>query len=78
MGRAPVSTPLSALVDQLAEYESGEMSDDDTINLFQDLVNTGLAWQLQGSYGRQAAAMLEAGMISSPFQTVADSDDDNG
>lgn len=51
-------------VSKLVAWESGELSDDETIELFQELVSSGLAWQLQGTYGRTAAAMLEAGLIS--------------
>lgn len=45
-------------------YESGELSHCEVIELFQHLVDSGLAWQLQGSYGRTAAALIEAGEIS--------------
>lgn len=62
------------VVGQVIAYESGELSDEETVAFFQHLVNTGLAWQLQGSYGRTAQAMLEAGLISSPFQVVTDSE----
>lgn len=44
--------------------ESGELDNESVIELFQHLVNTGLAWQLQGSYGRTAKALIEAGEIS--------------
>jgi hypothetical protein len=33
------------------------------LEAWQMLVNTGLAWRLQGSFGRQAAALIEAGEI---------------
>jgi hypothetical protein len=53
-------------VSAIIAYEQGELDDDDTIDLFQYLVNTGLTWTLQGHYGRNAHAMLDAGLISLP------------
>lgn len=50
-------------VDAIIRYESGELSEDECIELFQYLVDTGLAWQLQGHYGRTAKALLDAGII---------------
>lgn len=51
------------LTDRIISYESGGLSDEDTVDLFQDLVDSGLAWSLQGSYGRMAARLIEAGII---------------
>ena len=48
---------MSAIID----YENGELSDDDTIALFQSLIDSGLAWNLQGHYGRTAASLLDSG-----------------
>jgi len=45
-------------------WESGELSDEDIVTLFQNLVDTGLAWQLQGCYGRMAAMLIENGWVS--------------
>ena len=45
-------------------FENSELEHEDVIALFQELVNSGLAWQLQGSYGRTAAALIEAGEIT--------------
>lgn len=63
-------------LDDMMAWEAGELDDGDTVDLFQRLVNNGMAWRLQGAYGRMATELLDAGMITSPFQVVADSDDD--
>jgi len=51
-------------VGNIIAFESGELDDDGIRGLFQHLVNTGLAWTLQGSYGRAAKQLIEAGEIS--------------
>ncbi len=38
-------------------------SEEEVIQAWQYLVDTGLAWQLQGSFGRMAAALIEQGVI---------------
>jgi hypothetical protein len=49
---------------KIIEFEDGELGEEETIELFQELVDSGLAWQLQGSYGRAAAALIDAGLVS--------------
>lgn len=44
-------------------YEGGEMDEDEVIIFFQHLVDTGMAWTLQGSYGRTAAALIRNGDV---------------
>ena len=53
-------------VDNIIAYEQGELDDDDTISLFQELINSGLAWQLQGHYGRTAMSLVDAGLCEMP------------
>jgi hypothetical protein len=43
-------------------YEDGSLDETATIELFQHLIATGAAWSLQGSYGRTAEALIEAGI----------------
>ena len=50
-------------VDLIMQFESGELSEEGIIELFQDLVDSGMAWTLQGHYGRTATALIEAGLV---------------
>jgi hypothetical protein len=48
-------------LDQMIAWEQGELDEDATTALFQELIDSGLCWRLQGCYGRQAAALIAAG-----------------
>jgi hypothetical protein len=51
------------LIDKIIAYESGELTDQQLVYLFAELVKSGMAWTLQGHYGRTAAALIDAGYI---------------
>lgn len=51
-------------VDSIIRYENGEMDPDEVLEFFQQLVETGLAWTLQGHYGRTASSLIEQGLIN--------------
>ncbi len=51
------------IVSAIIEHEQGELSWEDTLELFQELVNSGMAWSLQGHYGRTAQRLIEEGLI---------------
>ncbi len=52
------------LIGKIIDLENGKLDDDQAIALFQELVDTGLAWQLQGSYGRTAQELIERGLVT--------------
>lgn len=53
----------TATVSDIIAYENGELDEEETLDLFQSLVDSGLAWRLQGHYGRTAKALIDAGLI---------------
>lgn len=56
--------PNHDLVADIIAYEDGELDYEDVLRLFAYLIKTGIVWSLQGRYGRTAADLIEAGVIS--------------
>lgn len=50
-------------LERLMAYEDGTLAPQDTIDLFQDLVDSGDVWRLQGHYRRAAQKLIALGMI---------------
>ena len=46
---------------QIIRYENGELTEEEENEFFQELVNSGMAWKLQGHYGRTATNLIEEG-----------------
>ena len=55
---------MKELTQQIIEYEKGELDQQQTVQLFQELYDSGLVWNLQGHYGRLAYQLIEAGLIN--------------
>ena len=51
------------VVDKIIAYESGEMDDEQTVEFFQELYDSGLWTGLQGHYHRVMASLIEGGYI---------------
>jgi hypothetical protein len=51
-------------IDKIIAYESGELDESGTVELFQGLVDSGAAWTLQGTYGRMARYLIDEGYVS--------------
>lgn len=52
-------------LDFIMRLEAGEITDEEELfEGFQRLIDSGLAWQLQGAYGRQAQRFIDAGFCT--------------
>jgi|TARA_A100001011_G_scaffold145845_1_gene153973 hypothetical protein len=58
------------MINDIIAYESGEMQDEEVIDFFQRLIDSGMAWSLQGSYGRMAMRLVEDGLCVLPEKEV--------
>lgn len=48
-------------------FDGLEHSQEEIISAWQYLINTGLAWSLQGWFGRTAQALIDEGICEGPF-----------
>ena len=58
--------PITSTTDALCVIELGEGTEQDQIAAWQYLIDTGVAWTLQGWYGRNAQALIEQGLCQPP------------
>lgn len=56
--------------DAVILIESGKCSEKQLIEAMQSLVDSGVVWHLQGSYGRLADQLIEAGHLTTPPPTL--------
>ena len=55
------------MINDIIAYESGEMiAYEEIIDFFQRLIDSGMAWTLQGHYGRMAMSLVEDGVCTLP------------
>ena len=54
------------ILDKIMAWEDGQMDLEDTITFFQELIDSGAAWTLQGSYGRTAQRLIGDGFCHLP------------
>lgn len=50
-----------SVVDFVIAYEAGELEEEQVVDGFQHLIDSGIVWSLQGHYGRTACSLIEAG-----------------
>lgn len=66
---------MSDLVEKIMAYELGVLDEDEIIDLFQELVDTGAAWSLQGHYGRAARDLINMGLVTYNGDTGQETED---
>jgi hypothetical protein len=59
------------LTGKILDFEMGHLSNDQAIDLFAELIKNGMAWTLQGSYGRSAMNLIESGYISEQGEVLS-------
>jgi len=52
------------MIDKIIRYENGEMEEGEFVAFFQELIDSGLCWKLQGHYGRTAHALIKDGFCN--------------
>lgn len=60
------------MIDQIIDFEQGMLSEVEEVELFSNLVKTGMAWQLQGMYGRNAKSLIDNGVIDNSGNILID------
>ena len=51
------------MLDMMMAYENGDLDMEQTVELFQKLIDSGLLFSLQGNYMRVARDLVDAGLI---------------
>lgn len=54
---------MSEISQLIFDFDAGYLNVDEAIALFQQLVDTGLAWTLRGTYGHTAQTLIDNGVI---------------
>lgn len=52
------------IASKIIKYEANEMTIEEEVVFFAELIKSGLCWNLQGYYGRTAKQYIEDGVIS--------------
>ena len=65
---ATPAAPAPVDVDFVIQFEQGLLCEDEVVRGFQALIDSGAVWHLQGSYGRLATHLLQAGLCVVPGQ----------
>lgn len=57
-------------ISKMMDWENGDLDFGSEIEMFQELVNDGTVWQLQGFYGRRAKWLIDQGYVHLPSRSA--------
>ena len=63
---------MSFNINTIIDYECGDLCDVEIINLFAELIKSGVVWSLQGHYGRTAMDLINQDIISKNGEILID------
>ncbi len=66
-----MTTETRSLASRIVDYEDGVLDNTQVVQLIQDLVDNGMAWQLRGHYGRLAHDLIKSGHVTAPTKEDA-------
>jgi len=55
---------MDDMVGRMVAFESGQLTNPEALELFSELIKSGMVWALQGAYGRTAGDLIERGVIT--------------
>lgn len=61
----------ASLIAHVLAFEDGTMEEGDIPVFFQQLIDSGMAWKLQGFYGRYASELIAMGICDPPQDSAA-------
>ncbi len=60
------------MVTMMMDFENGDLDEHQTIDLFQQIIDSGTVWHLQGFYGRMASELIRNGFCQLSEQSHQD------
>lgn len=64
---------MTPSIDTIMAYESGELNNQEVVQLYSDLIKSGMINSLQGHYGRFAATLIQHGYLDKQGNITIDS-----